>query len=258
MSVLRSRDNPRVRRWSRLARDTRFRRKEGRALLEGPHLVAALLAQGFAPLAVLATEEGLSRDEISRLVKKIRLTPVVLSEGLFRAMVDTENPPGIAAEIAIPVQKSKLSQTAVFLEGVQDPSNVGAIMRSAAAFGVDTVVLDQACADPWSPKALRAGMGGHFRVLIEESVDFVSHLTRFQGKLVCAVPRGGIALQEADLAGRLGWIFGAEGQGVSEASARRASLKVTIPMAQGSESLNVAASAAICLYAGFSRRAAGS
>jgi len=256
MSVLRSRDNPRVRRWSRLARDPRFRRKEGRALLEGPHLVAALLERGLAPLAVLASEEGVSRDEISRLIKKTRLAPVILSEGLFRAIVDTGNPPGIAAEIAIPLQKPKRSQTTVFLEGVQDPSNVGAIMRSAAAFGADATVLDQACADPWSPKALRAGMGGHFSLQIRESRDLAREFENFDGRVLCAVPRGGIPLQEADLAGRLGWIFGAEGQGVSEAIARRASLKITIPMAQGSESLNVAASAAICLYAAFSRRAA--
>jgi len=258
MSVLRSRDNPRAKRWSRLARDARFRRREACALLEGPHLVAALLAQGLAPLAVLVTEEGLADQEIGNLVKKARIEPVLLSESLFRAIVDAENPPGIAAEIAIPVQKPKLARTTVFLEGVQDPSNVGAIMRSAAAFGVDAVVLDQACADPWSPKALRAGMGGHFGVSIEEAANLASHLSSFKGKLVCSVPRGGISLQDADLRGRLGWIFGAEGQGVSEASARRAALKVTIPMAEGSESLNVAASAAICLYAAFSRRGSGS
>jgi len=258
MSVLRSRDNPRIRRWSRLARDTRFRRRERRALLEGPHLVAALLTQGFAPLAVLASEAGVSRDEISQLIKKIQLTPVVLSEGLFRSIVDTKNPPGIAAEIAIPSQKPKRSQTTVFLEGVQDPSNVGAIMRSAAAFGVDTVVLDRACADPWSPKALRAGMGGHFSLQIRETKDLKAELERFEGRVLCAVPRGGVTLGDANLGGKLGWLFGAEGQGVSEATSRRASQKVTIPMADGSESLNVAASAAICLYAAFSRRAAGS
>ena len=258
MSVLRSRDNPRVRRWSRLARDTRFRRKEGRALLEGPHLVAALLAQDLAPLAVLVTEEGLADQEIATLVNKAKMEPVLLSASLFRAIVDAKNPAGIAAEIGLPVPKEKPSQRTIFLEGVQDPSNVGAIMRSAAAFGVDTVVLDQACADPWSPKALRAGMGGHFSLQIRETKDLKAELEGFEGRVLCAVPRGGATLGDADLGGKLGWLFGAEGQGVSEATSRRATQKVTIPMAQGSESLNVAASAAICLYAAFSRPAAGS
>jgi TrmH family RNA methyltransferase len=258
MNTLRSRDNPQAKRWSRLARDTRFRKREGRALLEGPHLVSALLQQNLAPLAVLVTESSLFHGEIAQIVRKIALTPFVLSEGLFRAIVDTENPPGIAAEIAIPVPKPRLAQTTVFLEGVQDPSNVGAIMRSAAAFGADAVVLDRACADPWSPKALRAGMGGHFLLQIRETKELKRELERFDGRVLCTVPRGGVTLGDADLGGKLGWLFGAEGRGVTEASLRQASLKVTIPIAKGSESLNVAASAAICLYAAFSRRAAGS
>jgi TrmH family RNA methyltransferase len=72
------------------------------------------------------------------------------------------------------------------------------------------------------------------------------------------VPQGGADLQTADLSGQIGWLFGAEGQGLSDASAREADLRVTIPMAAGSESLNVAAAAAICLYQSFSRRAARS
>ncbi len=258
MSVLRSRDNPRAKRWSRLARDARFRRREACALLEGPHLVAALLAQGLAPLAVLVTEVSLADQEIGNLVKKARIEPVLLSESLLRAIVDAENPPGIVAEIAIPDTERGPSLQTVFLEGVQDPGNVGAILRSAAAFGVGQIVLDRGCADPWSPKVLRAGMGGHFSLQIGETKDLKAELERFEGRVLCAVPRGGVTLGDADLGGKLGWLFGAEGQGVSEATSRRANQKVTIPMAGGSESLNVAASAAICLYAAFSRRAAGS
>ena len=66
---------------------------------------------------------------------------------------------------------------------------MGAIVRSAAAFGVARVVLDRACADPWSPKSLRAGMGGHFALAIEVAVKLGSELQAFKGKLVCAVPR---------------------------------------------------------------------
>lgn len=258
MSVLSSRDNPRVRHWSKLARDSRYRHSEKRALIEGTHLLAALLEQRMKPLAVVATEAGLGREEISALVSRTGLKPVLLSENLFRAVVDVENPPGVAAEIAIPDGEPQSSLQTVFLEGVQDPGNVGAIIRSAAAFGAGQMVLDRGCADPWSPKVLRAAMGSHFWLLLSHVDDLAIELKRFQGRLVCTVPRGGVKLGDADLGGQIGWLFGAEGQGVSEASARRASLKVTIPMAQGSESLNVAASAAICLYAAFSRRAAGS
>jgi RNA methyltransferase, TrmH family len=249
VSVLRSRDNPRVKRWVNLVRDARLRRKEGRLIVEGPHLVQAALQAGLQPHAVLVSESGQANEEIVRLASR----PVVLSDRLFAGIVDAESPPGIAAEISIPEGKASEGD-AVFLEGIQDPGNVGAIIRSAAAFGVKAVVLDSACADPWSPKALRAGMGGHFRIGI--AADFEARLKSFKGTLACTVVRGGKPLR--DLPSPIGWIFGGEGQGVSEAVARLAKLKVTIAMATGSESLNVAAAAAICLYEAFSTRAAGS
>lgn len=248
MTVLTSKDNPRVRRWRKLAEDSRYRRKERRALIEGPHLLAAALEHGHKPVTLIATEEAMARPEISRLIEKSGLRAVLLADSVFRAVVDAENPPGLAAEIAIPDVAGKDAVQTVFLEGVQDPANVGAIVRSAAAFGVGSVVLDRGCADPWSPKALRAGMGGHFGLGIQQHEKLGSQLTAFEGKLICAVPRGGVPIQEADLAGQVGWIFGGEGRGLSDETIRRAAQRVSIPMAPGTESLNVAAAAAICLY----------
>jgi TrmH family RNA methyltransferase len=109
-------------------------------------------------------------------------------------------------------------------------------------------VLGRGCADAWSPKVLRAAMGAHFAMRIADSVDLAAEMARFGGAVLCTVPRGGKPLAEADLSGRLAWLFGAEGQGVSAALAARASLKISIPMKSGTESLNVAATAAICFY----------
>ena len=249
MSVLRSRDNPRVKRWARLARDAAFRRKERATLVEGPHLLEEAVAAGLKPLAVLASESAMEAR---------KLATVIVSDSVFRLIADAETPQGVAAEIAIPNLEGVKSGPAVFLEGVQDPSNVGAIVRSAAAFGVTEVVLDQACADPWSPKALRAGMGGHFRLCITQVASLSEALDRFAGTLICTLVREGRPLRDVKLSGRLGWIFGAEGSGVSDAVASRAGLRITIPMQAGVESLNVAASAAVCLYEAFSRSDAGS
>jgi len=183
---------------------------------------------------------------------------VVVSDSLFRLIADADSPQGVAAEIAIPGPKKAARGPVVFLEGVQDPGNVGAIMRSAAAFGIGEAVLDQGCADPWSPRALRAGMGGHFRLSVRQVASLGGELDAFDGTIICTLARGGQPLRSAALQGRLGWVFGAEGRGVSEALAARADLKVTIAMQAGMESLNVAACAAVCLYEGFSRPAAGS
>jgi len=250
MSVLRSRENPRVRHWQRLVRDARARRSERRALIEGAHLVAAYLEQVGRPQALLVSEDGSRRGEIELLTRRAAIEPVLLSNSLFRSIADTEAPTGIAAEIELRDSGHRLedSPCCVFLDGIQDSGNVGTILRSAAAFGVRDVVLAKGCADPWSPKALRAGMGGHFALSLTETEDLLAAIERFGGKAICTVARGGTPVHDLNLSGRLGWIFGSEGQGVSEALVARATHCATIPMAGGTESLNVAVTAAICLY----------
>jgi RNA methyltransferase, TrmH family len=250
MSVIRSRDNDRVRRWRRLLRSPRARRTEMRALIEGTHLVGAYLANGNPPAALIIGESAFAADEVRGLVKRSGVPPVVLSDALFAAIADTATPVGIAAEIAVPERELGLAEArgCVFLEGVQDAGNVGAILRSAAAFAAGPVVLGPGCADAWSPKALRAGMGAHFALRVGARTDLVAALQEFGGAIACTVVRDGQPLERTDLRGRLGWIFGGEGQGVSAMLAARATLRVTIPMPGAAESLNVAAAAAICFY----------
>jgi TrmH family RNA methyltransferase len=248
--MIKSRDNAQVKRWAKLVRDSRLRRSERRVLIEGPHLVAAALSAGIRPAALLATDAALAKPEIGSLVRQSRIEPVVLSAAVFDAIADAETPPGIAAEIPLP--DLKRDGSVVFLEGVQDAGNVGAIIRSAAAFGVAGVTLDRQCADPWSPKVLRAAMGGHFAVGIRQVDDLGTAIAGFGGRTVCTVVKGGRPLRDVQLTSRTGWIFGAEGAGLSAEIASQADERVTIPMA-GGESLNVAAAAAICLYEAFCR-----
>jgi TrmH family RNA methyltransferase len=233
---LTSRDNPKVKHWTKLASDARYRKSKGRALIEGPHLVQAARQSGVEIHALLVNENARPEDGA-----------IILSERVFAGIVDADSPQGIAAEISIPAAKT-FAGDCVFLEGIQDPGNVGAIIRSAGAFGMKNVVLDSACADPWSPKALRAGMGGHFALQVKTVSSLEEELERFSGRILCTVPRGGVVLAKADLTGPVGWLFGAEGRGVSPEAIRHTDLKVTIPMIDGTESLNVAAAAAICLY----------
>jgi TrmH family RNA methyltransferase len=251
MTVIRSRDNPRVKRWVRLAADSSLRRSEKKALIEGPHVVAEALAAGVEPLALIMSETGLERPELRSLIGKRE--PVILADRIFGLVADAETAPGIAAEISIPAKAAKAGAAAIFLEGVQDPSNVGAIVRTAAAFGAGEVILDRACAEPWSPKVLRAAMGGHFKLALRQVADLEAELAGFPGTTLCTVANAGVPLRSVELRGRVGWVFGAEGRGVSEAIATRSALKVTIPMSPGTQSLNVAAAAAICLYEAFSR-----
>lgn len=257
MSVISSRDNPRVRRWQALTREASERREQRRAVIEGEHLVQAFLQSGKIVESLMISKTRADRSEFVALAKQAGKSPVVLADAVFRSIAGTETPSGIAAEIVLPSAKIELKNAAgcVFLEGIQDAGNVGAILRSAAAFGIRHAVLSKGCADAWSPKVLRAGMGAHFAMAIQENADLDAAIKGFGGKVICTVPRGGVPLADADLSGRVGWLFGAEGLGVSEALSARATLKVTIPMPGGAESLNVAAAAAVCFYE-FSRRGA--
>lgn len=249
---LRSRSNPRVQRWRALVREAGARRREGRMVLEGPHLVAAALEAGLVPHALLLSDRGAARPE---LVALAGAAAVRLSDAAFAAIADAGSPAGLAGEFDIPGLEANAPGT-VFLDAIQDAGNVGAILRSAAAFGVGRVVLGRGCADAWSPKVLRAGMGAHFRLALESDADLAQALARHAGPVACMVPRGGTALDRAELGPEVAWLLGAEGQGVDPALQALVPLKVTIPMATGTESLNVAAAAAVCFYAAFSRRAA--
>jgi len=250
MSLLRSRDNPRVRRWRTLAQEARARRESGSALLEGAHLVQSYLDAGGRPRAILLSESGARRPELAELARRTTLEPVVLPDALFRWVADARTPAGLAAEIPLPTAAPDFDRArhAVFLDGIQDAGNVGAILRSAAALGAHVAVLGPGCADAWSPKAIRAGMGGHFSLSIATVADLAPSLRAFRGEIVCAVPRGGTEPSALDLRGAVGWVFGSEGAGVSSAAASAATLRVSIRLAAGAESLNVAAAAAILLY----------
>lgn len=250
MNVIRSRENASVKAWVRLTEDAKMRRTSRRAIIEGVHLVESLLGTGRQPTRLLVSESGALRKEVKRTIERSGVEPVFLSDLVFAQISDTKTPVGIAAEIKISDTKVDPggSTGCLFLEGIQDAGNIGTILRSAAAFGVPDVILGPGCADPWSPKALRAGMGGHFILRIDDSADLVGDIRAFGGLSVCTVVSGGVPVDSIDLCGRVAWIFGAEGAGVSGKLESAAASRVTILMPGGAESLNVAASAAICLY----------
>lgn len=250
MIVIKARDNTRVKAWLRLAGEPKERRKLGRALVEGVHLVDTCLQRSVVVETLIVSETTSKRSEVANLIGRSSAEVVILSDEVFGRISGTETPTGLAAEIRIPEPRENLSSTSgcIFLDAIQDAGNVGAILRSAAAFGNPSVVLGPGCADPWSPKVLRAAMGGHFHLDVRTLSDLPSAIAEFSGAVFWTTVSGGSAPATLDLRGRTGWVFGSEGAGVSATVARAATHAVTVPMPGGTESLNVAACAAICLY----------
>lgn len=257
--MISSKDNERVKRWHRLASDAKARRQENAALIEGAHLVRAYLDAGRRPKHVLVLDARSPGAEVAQLVRDSRLEPVVLAENVVRAISDNDSPPAIMAEIAVEQAAADPArwEQCVLLDGVQDAGNVGTILRSAAAFGVADAVLGPGCADPWSPKVLRAGQGAHFALRIARSDDLAALLDAFDGQAFATVAGGGKAIDACDLAGRNAWLFGSEGRGVAPRLLACVRQHVHIPMAAGAESLNVAAAAAVCFYEAARQRRKG-
>lgn len=255
---VRSRENPLFQRLRRLASSARARREERNALLDGAHLVAAWCDTWRAVDLLVASQSGLERPELAALFERTAAAErLILSDALFGAVTQVVTPPGILAVVRTPVPEPMPASPVdcVLLEGVQDPGNVGSILRTVAAAGIRHVLFDTGCAAPWSPKVLRAGQGAHFALALHERRDLAAFARGYAGVCATAAPRGGKAIYEADLSGPVAWAFGAEGSGISRDLAEACTLRLTIPMPGGVESLNVAAAAAVCLFEQVRQRA---
>lgn len=249
MEIIRSRHNPLVKQLIKLAEQRRERLKSRQTLLLGPHLVEAALVADFPLHRLLVCEGEERRPEIARLLGRGLLPVTMLARELFSAVEQTPSTTGLLALAALPVPPPpRRNGFCLLLEGVQDPGNVGSILRSAAAAGVQQVWLTAGCADVWSPKVLRAGMGAHFHVPVLERVGLAEVLTGFAGRVLVTALDGAESLYTTDLRGDVVLALGSEGSGVSPELLQRATARLHIPMAPGMESLNVAAAAAVCLF----------
>ena len=253
LKPLASRDNPLVKRLHALAHSARERRKLDETVLDGAHLVESALAAGVALRALVVSETGLLREEHRRLLAaaSAEVPRYRLGDALFAHVSPVDSPSGLLATIAMPASApGDLGEASlIVLDGVQDPGNLGSLLRTAAAAGIRHALLGEGCAQAWSPRALRAGMGAQFVVRIEEGCDLLARIEPYRGRcLATALREDARPLYELDLNGPVAWLFGAEGQGLSPALLARADRCVIIPMAAGIESLNVAAAAAVCLF----------
>ncbi|MDO9597870.1 MAG: RNA methyltransferase [Azoarcus sp.] len=253
LDTLTSRDNPRIKHLHALATSARDRRKYGETLLDGAHLIQAALQAGQMLKGIFVSATGLTQTEIVLLIDQLadqsRVTQ--LPDALFAHVSPVDTPSGVMALIDVPanVTMPPESTSLVVLDAVQDPGNLGTILRTAAAAGIRCALLTPGCAQAWSPRVLRSGMGAHFQLSLREQVDALAALEDYPGKvLATGLTDGARSLYATDLSGPVAWLFGAEGQGVSAALLARADEIVTIPMAAGSESLNVGAAAAVCLF----------
>ena len=248
-----SRQNPRLREAARLIASSRDRRKAGRCVLEGDHLIEVYLARIGSPEFVVVVDEMRDSLPLAPLVARLPGADVVtVPAALFVEALGLPVALGIVAVIATPAPPvAKPARLHLLLDDLQDPGNVGTLLRTAAAAGVNQVLLSKHCAFAWSPKALRSGQGAHFLTTILEDVDLPQWAGAFRaqgGHVAATIPRGGDDLYATTFSWPLAVAIGNEGSGMSQALLAQCNVRVRIPMPGATESLNASAAAAIVLF----------
>lgn len=227
-------------------------------LLDGTHLVAEALAAGTRLLEVLVPVAETRSPEVDALVSRLLQRGVDVTEGTA-PVLDAASPVRSASQVVALAERPS-STRSPFLPSpaltivacdIQDPGNLGAIVRAAEAAGATGAVTAGQCADPFGWKALRGSMGSALRlpILRTDSVDAACAAARAAGVRVAAtVPRDGVSLHTADFSAPVALLIGGEGPGLPRTAIEAADLQVTIPMHAPVESLNAAVAAAVLLY----------
>jgi len=220
-------------------------------ILEGEKLVRAYGESGGSAETILATESALADPATRAFVEHFPASErLALADGVFATISQLVSAAGVAAVIRTPEPgpAGRPVSGCLLLENIQDPGNLGSILRTAVAAGTRQVFLSRSSVFAWAPKVVRAGMGAHFFLSIFEGVDLGEVARSFNGRIVATAPRAAMSLYDIDLKGEVPWLFGNEGAGLSSRAKGIATTEVRIPMPGKAESLNVAAAAAICLF----------
>jgi TrmH family RNA methyltransferase len=270
---IQSRDNAQYKQLRQWASSAQARRKSGMTLLDGVHLCEAWLQHRGVPALCVVAESALSHPEVAALVAQCESNAnsnaksksntnstagvaecVLLPDALFTPLGQVQHGVGILFAVKVPDAavsghaSPSLQSAALLLDSVQDPGNLGTILRTAAAAGIQQIYCSPGTASVWSPKVLRAGMGAHFVLEIYEDVDLVQLIRQASVPVYATQPDAPKTIYTADLRAPSAWLFGHEGQGVSEQLLALATERLSIPQSAQVESLNVAASVAICLF----------
>jgi TrmH family RNA methyltransferase len=245
--------NPLLTRLRRQRRDPGAYRASGDAWLEGDHLAGAWLSAGRPVRHAVVSQGAWALPHVRHLLRSV--TDVIrVPDAQYQGLSPLESPAGLGLVVPVPGNaRPQPGVASLVLDRLQDPGNVGSLLRSAAALGFGQVLALTGTVALWSPKVLRAGMGAHAALSLVEGLT-VEQVADLGLPLVATSPRAPSSLPDTELPWPLAWVLGHEGQGLDPELQQRCGWTVSIPQPGGQESLNVAAAGAICLYASACRR----
>ncbi|WP_180040173.1 RNA methyltransferase [Acinetobacter sp. YH12218] len=246
---LESKDNPKIKHLRGLIEQNAYRKKQGQTVLEGTHLVLSWLDAKRPIKSIFTTEQAINHADFDRIAEQYQGAVFILSESLYKDISTLGTSIACLAIVDLPSSSEALnfSEDTLILDNIQDPGNVGTLLRSAAAAGIEQVVCTKGSASLWSPRVLRAGMGAHFSLNTFENIALEDILTKFKIPVYATSSHQSENLYSKNLRKQCVWILGNEGQGVSEYALQHAEA-VAIPQPGGQESLNVAIAGSICFF----------
>lgn len=249
-----SKDNKIIKNISKLITKSKYRKEQGLFVVEGIRLCTDAVRSNANIDTFICTEEALNKyPEAVELLKVHSKNSYIVTPNIFSILSDTKTPQGVICVVKALDNKpqfDKINNKYVLLQNMQDPSNLGAVLRSADALGFCGVILSKDCCDILSPKVCRASMGAVFRVpfmICDDECNFVKDFNKF-GKSYAAVVRNGTSITEFTYKGNSLICIGNEGNGLTDDLVSACSYSVTIPMKGNAESLNAAAAAGIIMW----------
>jgi len=254
LEEIRSKENSLVKEFVKLGSSSRFRREAGRFLLEGARLAGDAVQNGFYPFAALATQAALEKYPQAGEVLAASARSAVISEQIAEKISGTASSQGVFCVCGIPETDFQIREDGIYLVlcSLQDPGNVGTIIRTAEAFGIDGLVVTRDCPDLFSPKVLRAGMGSVLRMPVKQAGNGIQAVRLLQEKNIrtfaAALTEDAQEITKTSLGAGSSIVIGNEGSGLPQEVIQSCNGAVVIPMAGRAQSLNAAAAAAVCIW----------
>ena len=249
-----SKDNKTIKNIVKLISKSKYRKEQGLFVVEGLRLCTDAIRSGALIDTFICTEDAQTKyPEAVNELENYALNSYTVPSNIFSTLSDTKTPQGVICVVKaldnVP-QFDKINNKYVLLQNMQDPSNLGAVLRSADALGFSGVILTKDCCDIYSPKVCRASMGAIFRVpfiVCDDECAFVKDFNK-SGKSYAAVVRGGTSITEFKYDETSLICIGNEGNGLTDDLVKVCTYPVTIPMKGNAESLNAAAAAGIIMW----------
>ena len=244
--LIESKNNPFFKKLKKIYSSSSFRKNQNQTILDGPHLIKSFI-QHSAPSLVIKDLSNVT-NEIENLIDSLECPCYSLSHELFLHLSELKSSTGILALVDIPkVTPLKFDGLTVLLDGIQDPGNLGSILRTAKATNAKSIIMSKTCADLWAPKTLRGSQGVQFSLKCVVETDLNEWILNYNHDVI-ALTTNGESLFNTKLDSNMAILVGSEGKGISKPLLKNVVGTVSLPMHKEVESINVGAAVSAFMY----------